>query len=176
MVNLKIKGLGEMSKGKEENNKNNIEKIKLKDIDFKNLNMETIKGLCLEYKDVILYVIFGALTTVVNLGSFFVLNTLLDIDENVSNFIAIILAVLVAYLTNKDMVFHSEAETRKEKIVEFCKFMLGRAFTMVIEFVGGIVLFKLPIPHIVTKAALTVIVIILNFFISKFFAFKTKKS
>ena len=46
---------------------------------------------------------------------------------------------------------------------------------MVIEFVGGIVLFKLPIPHIITKAALTVIVIILNFFISKFFAFKIKK-
>ena len=72
------------------------------------------------------------------------------------------------------MVFHSEAETRKEKFVEFCKFMLGRAFTMVIEFVGGIVLFKLPIPHIITKAALTVIVIILNFFITKFFAFKKK--
>ena len=165
-----------MNKGKEQNNKNNIEKIKLKDIDLKNLNIETIKGLCLEYKDVILYVIFGVLTTVVNLGSFFVLNTLLNIDENVSNFIAIVLAVLVAYLTNKDMVFHSEAETRKEKFVEFCKFMLGRAFTMVIEFVGGIVLFKIPIPHIVTKAALTVIVIILNFFISKFFAFKTKKT
>ena len=168
-----------MNKEKEEkleNNEKNTEKIKFKDVNFKNINLKTIKGLCLEYKDVILYVVFGALTTVVNLGSFFVLNTLLNIDENVSNFIAIVLAVLVAYLTNKDMVFHSEAETRKEKFVEFCKFMLGRAFTMVIEFVGGIVLFKIPIPHIVTKAALTVIVIILNFFISKFFAFKTKKT
>ena len=158
-----------------ENNENNVEKVKLKDVDLKNINLKTIKGLCLEYKDVILYVVFGALTTVVNLGSFFVLNTLLNIDENVSNFIAIVLAVLVAYFTNKDMVFHSEAETRKEKFVEFCKFMLGRAFTMVIEFVGGIILFKIPIPHIITKAGLTVIVIILNFFISKFFAFKTKK-
>lgn len=153
----------------------NIEKIKLKDIDLKSINMKTIEGLYLEYKDLILYAIFGVLTTVVNLGSFFILNTLLHVDENVSNFIAIVLAVLVAYFTNKDMVFHSEAETRKEKFFEFCKFMLGRAFTMVIEFVGGIILFKLPIPYIITKAALTIIVIILNFFISKFFAFRTKK-
>ncbi len=160
---------------KKEKNKNNIKKVKLKDVEIKNINMETIKGLCLEYKDVILYVLFGAVTTIVNLGSFFVLNTLLKIDENISNFIAIVLAVLVAYFTNKDMVFHSEAETRKEKFTEFCKFMLGRAFTMVIEFVGGIILFNLPIPHIITKAGLTVIVIILNFFISKFFAFKSKK-
>ena len=50
-----------------------------------------------------------------------------------------------------------------------------RLVTMVIEFVGGLILFKIPIPHIITKAGLTVIVIILNFFISKFFAFKTKK-
>ena len=174
----RIEGPEKMNKEKEEkleNNEKNTEKIKFKDVNFKNINLKTIKGLCLEYKDVILYVVFGALTTVVNLGSFFVLNTLLNIDENVSNFIAIVLAVLVAYFTNKDMVFHSEAETRKEKFIEFCKFMLGRAFTMVIEFVGGIILFQIPIPHIITKAGLTVIVIILNFFISKFFAFKTKK-
>ena len=171
-----IEGPEKMKEEKKiENNENNVEKVKLKDVDLKNINLKTIKGLCLEYKDVILYVVFGALTTLVNLGSFFVLNTLLKVDENVSNFIAIVLAVSVAYFTNKDMVFHSEAETRKEKFVEFCKFMLGRAFTMVIEFVGGLILFKIPIPHIITKAGLTVIVIILNFFISKFFAFKTKK-
>lgn len=153
----------------------NIEKVKLKDIKLKNINLKTISGLFLEYKDIILYIIFGLLTTVVNLGSFFVLNSLLQVDENTANFIAIILAVLVAYFTNKDLVFHSEAESIKEKFQEFCKFMLGRAFTMIIEFVGGLFLFKLPIPNIISKATLTVVVIILNFFISKFFAFKSKK-
>lgn len=125
-------------------------------------------------KEVILYIIFGVLTTIVNLGSFFVLNNLLKIDENISNLIAIILAVLVAYLTNKDLVFHSEAKTVKEKGIEFFKFILGRTFTMLVEFVGGIFLFKIPIPNIITKAILTIIVIILNFFISKFFAFSKK--
>lgn len=103
------------------------------------------------------------------------MNSILKWEENISNFIAILLAVLFAYVTNKDLVFHSEAKTAKEKLIEFAKFMTGRAFTMVVEFVGGLILFKLPIPNIVTKLGITVVVIILNFFISKFFAFKSKK-
>lgn len=126
-------------------------------------------------KEVILYIAFGILTTIVNLGSFYVMNSILQWNENISNIIAILLAVIFAYITNKDLVFHSEADSFKERIIEFGKFMLGRAFTMVVEFVGGLILFKLPIPNIITKMGLTIIVIILNFFISKFFAFKSKK-
>lgn len=126
-------------------------------------------------KEVILYIAFGILTTIVNLGSFYVMNSILQWNENISNFIAILLAVIFAYITNKDLVFHSKADSFKERIIEFGKFMLGRAFTMVVEFVGGLILFELPIPNIITKMGLTIIVIILNFFISKFFAFKSKK-
>ncbi len=126
-------------------------------------------------KEVILYIVFGLLTTVINLGSFYVLNNLWKWNENTANLIAIILAVLVAYLTNKDLVFHSEANTIKEKLQEFFKFMLGRAFTMVVEFLGGFVLFQTAIPEMISKVFITVIVIILNFFISKFFAFSKKK-
>lgn len=126
-------------------------------------------------KEVILYIVFGILTTIVNLGSFYVMNSILQWNENISNIIAILLAVIFAYITNKDLVFHSEADSFKERIIEFGKFMLGRAFTMVVEFVGGLILFELPIPNIITKMGLTIIVIILNFFISKFFAFKSKK-
>ena len=126
-------------------------------------------------KEIMLYIVFGVLTTIINLGSFFIMNSILKWNENISNFIAILLAVLFAYITNKDLVFHSKAESIKEKFQEFCKFMLGRAFTMIVEFVGGLFLFKLPIPNIISKATLTIVVIILNFFISKFFAFKSKK-
>lgn len=143
----------------------------------KEKDMENIKKIIKKVltKEVILYVLFGIFTTVVNLGSFFILNSILKWGENISNFVAILLAVLFAYITNKDLVFHSGAETIKEKLIEFSKFMAGRAFTMIIEFVGGLILFRLPIPNIVTKLGLTVIVVILNFFISKFFAFKSKK-
>lgn len=136
--------------------------------------MEKVKRLIKKNltKEVILYVVFGIFTTVVNLGTFYIMNSLLHWDENISNFIAIILAVLFAYITNKDLVFHSNAKGIKNRVIQFIKFIIGRAFTMVVEFVGGILLFQLPIPNIITKALLTIIVIILNFFISKFFAFK----
>ena len=122
-------------------------------------------------KDVILYLIFGGLTTITNLGSFWIMKNLLNWDENISNFIAIIIAVLLAYFTNKDLVFHANAITLKERINQFLKFIVGRAFTMMIELIGGYLLFKLPIPNILSKVILTIIVVILNFFISKFFAF-----
>ena len=139
--------------------------------------MEKIKKISekLFTKEVILYVVFGILTTLVNLGSFYIMNSLLKWEENVSNFIAIVLAVLVAYITNKDLVFHSAAEGIKEKWKEFIKFIAGRAFTMIIEFAGGRILFQTIIPEMISKLFITVIVVILNFFISKFFAFKSKK-
>lgn len=131
---------------------------------------ELVKKVCT--KEVILYAVFGVFTTVVNIGSFAIMTKIIKMNENVANIIAILLAVLFAYVTNKDMVFHSKANGFGEKLKEFLKFMLGRAFTMVVEFVGCFLLFKLPIPEIISKCVMTVIVIILNFFISKFFAFK----
>lgn len=126
-------------------------------------------------KEVILYVVFGVLTTLVNIGSFYIMTTFFDVNSTTANNIAIVLAVLVAYFTNKDFVFHSQAKDFSEKFIEFAKFILGRLLTMFIESIGGSLLFEhAPIPVIVSKCLITIIVIILNFFISKFFAFKQK--
>ena len=139
--------------------------------------MEKIEKIIKKFltKEIIFYAIFGVLTTIVNLGSFYIFTNILKWEENISNIIAITLAVLFSYITNKDLVFHSEAENKKEKINEFLKFIAGRAFTMVVEFIGCFLLFMTPIPQMISKLAVTVIVVILNFFISKFFAFKKKK-
>jgi len=134
---------------------------------------ELIKKVCT--KEVILYGVFGILTTIVNLASFYVLTSIIQLEENISNIIAILLAVIFAYITNKDLVFHSDAKTAKEKFMQFAKFMSGRAVTMIVEWVGCLILFLTPIPQMISKLAMTVIVIILNFFISKFFAFKKQK-
>ena len=128
-------------------------------------------------KEVILYVLFGVLTTAVNIGSFFIMTTYFHLENNLANNIAIVLAVLFAYVTNKNLVFHSKAEGFGEKFIEFCKFILGRLVTMFIESIGGSLMFTyIPIPTIISKCLITVIVIILNFFISKFFAFKSTES
>jgi len=123
-------------------------------------------------KEIILYGIFGVLTTIVNLVVFWILESILNWNENISNIIAIVTSILFAYFTNRVWVFNSQAVNIKEKFNEFVRFISGRCVTMIIEFVGCFLLFKTPIPTMISKLAITVIVIILNFFISKFFAFK----
>lgn len=142
--------------------------------------MEKIKKLIKKVctKEVILYGVFGILTTLINWGTFALLTRFANMEKNLANAIAIILAVLVAYATNKDLVFHSNATGIKEKFIEFWKFILGRAFTMILEFGLDALLFLIPAVsansqlQLIVKMIITVIVVILNFFISKFFAFK----
>ena len=126
--------------------------------------------------EVVLYIVFGVLTTLVNIGVFSLFVYGFNLEENLSNVVAIIVAILFAYFTNKSLVFNSEANTFKEKAHEFVKFMLGRAFTLFVELFGFYLLFNiLHIHKMVSKIFITVLVIILNFFISKFFAFKKAK-
>ena len=127
-------------------------------------------------KEVILYIIFGVLTTIINIGVFTILSSFFHLEENLSSNIGIITAVLFAYFTNRKLVFNSTASGFSEKMKEFGKFILGRAFTMVVESVGFWLLFSVLnitiYDGLLSKLIITVIVIILNFFISKFFAFK----
>ncbi|MCI8393262.1 MAG: GtrA family protein [Clostridia bacterium] len=136
--------------------------------------MENLKELIKKVltREVIFYIIFGVLTTIANIGVFYLL-TLLGLNENIANIIAIIVAVLFAYFTNRKLVFNSTASTFKERLTEFYKFMLGRAFTMVVEALGFPLFYNvLGIQELISKLMISFIVIVLNFFISKFFAFK----
>ena len=136
--------------------------------------MDTLKNIAKKVlnREVIFYTIFGILSTLVNFITFYIL-TKISVEENLANFIAIIMAVLFAYFTNRKIVFNSKAETFKEKLKEFYKFILGRVFTMFVEMFGFYLLFNIMSIHeIISKLVITIIVVILNFFISKFFAFK----
>ena len=126
-------------------------------------------------REVIFYGIFGVLTTIVNFACFYVLTSFLNLEENFSNTIAIIIAVLFAYLTNRKLVFNSTAKTPKEIFTEAYKFFIGRGATMLVEFFGFMLLFNvMNIQKDISKVSITVLVIILNYFFSKFFAFKKK--
>ncbi len=141
---------------------------------------ELIKKVCT--KEVISYIIFGVLTTVVNIIVSYILKAIFKVEGNIASTIGIICSILFAYFTNRKWVFESKANKAKEKWMEFGKFILGRAFTMVIEIIGVFLLndiihmlygiFSDNIAYLINKCIITVIVIILNFFISKFFAFK----
>ncbi len=137
--------------------------------------MEQMKDLIKKFftKEIILYAIFGVLTTLVNIVCFYILTKFINLEENFSNSISIIAAILFAYFTNRKFVFNSTATTAKEKLTEFGKFILGRAFSMIVELVGFFLMFNIAsIDEFISKILISIIVIILNFFISKFFAFK----
>lgn len=132
-------------------------------------------------REVVFYIIFGILTTIVNIVVSYILKAFFNVETNIASTIGIIACVIFAYFTNRKWVFNSQANTMKEKWLEFFKFILGRAFTMVVEIIGVFLLndvlhafynFGDNTGFLIDKCIVTVIVIILNFFISKFFAFK----
>lgn len=136
--------------------------------------MEKIKELFA--KEIVSYAIFGVLTTLVNIIVSTFLNKICMLEGNIASTIGIIASILFAYATNRKWVFHSQAKNAKEKWIEFGKFIVGRGFTMVVEMAGFFLLYTIwNLPFMISKISITILVIILNFFISKFFAFKKKK-
>lgn len=137
--------------------------------------MEKIKSIVKKFlnKETILYIVFGVLTTIVNVATSTILLEIFKIEGNLASTIGIIVSIIFAYFTNRKMVFDSQAIGIKENFIEFLKFILGRAFTMVLEICGVYILYSvIGIQYIISKLVMTIIVIITNFFISKFFAFK----
>lgn len=60
-----------------------------------------------KYKEVLLYLFFGGLTTVISIGSYSYCDVALHMNPLVANIISWILAVLFAYVTNKIWVFNA---------------------------------------------------------------------
>ena len=124
---------------------------------------------------VLKYIFFGGCATLVNLGSYYIIRLVTDIDINMANTISVCIAILFAYFTNSTFVFESKAETFKEKFSEFVKFISARLLTMVVE-VGGVWLMVdfLHMNDYLCKFLIQFIVLALNYVFSKFLIF-TKK-
>jgi len=123
-----------------------------------------------------MYLVFGVLTTVVNLAVFYVAYNVLGLTVLVSNTVAWILAVLFAFVTNRTMVFRSEVRGFSGIMRECAKFFGGRLFSLGLESVLLwllIDLIRLPVNPV--KILTTVIVVVVNYFVSKFFVFKSRK-
>jgi len=121
------------------------------------------------------YLFIGGMTTLVNLVIFHLLVDVLHRNVTASNVVSIIAAILFAFFANKIVVFRAKSSGVKAVFAELIKFFGGRAVTMVIE-VGGVYLLYniLGIKAMIAKVATQVIVVILNYFISKYFVFSQK--
>jgi putative flippase GtrA len=123
-------------------------------------------------RETVSYVIFGALTSIVNIGvfEFFFLT---GSDYRTANLIALITAKLFAYVVNKLFVFRTKTGSVGALLREFGLFTLARGSTMILDWVGLILLVSmLGLSEHVGKLIITVIVVILNYVFGKFLVFK----
>ncbi len=137
--------------------------------------IEKIKALCIKYKEVLLYLIFGGLTTVVSLASFWVCTYPLHINVLISNVISWICAVTFAYFTNAKWVFEAKPQSRGEALRQFVSFYAGRLATLGVE--EAILLVFVTLLHgneMIVKVIAQVVVVVLNYVVSKLFVFKKK--
>ncbi len=123
------------------------------------------------------YVFFGGCTTLVNLVSFWLLRRFSPLGLNGANVVSIFLAIVFAFFVNSGLVFHSKAQGISRKILEFLKFFGGRLTTMLIEVAGVWLLAEvLHLEEFLAKFATQFMVLVLNFFISKYLVFQSKEA
>ncbi len=138
--------------------------------------MDKIMALVKKHWDVVTYLFFGVLTTVVNYIIYLPCYNLLHMSAAVSNMIAWVVAVAFAYLTNKPFVFQSHDWSRKTVVPELTKFVGTRVGSGLLETV--FLLVTVDLLHwngnwmkIITQ----VMVIVINYVGSKLFVFARKK-
>ena len=124
-----------------------------------------------EYEEIINYIITGGFGTVVNIGAF-TLFRMLNFDITVSNVFAWVITIVFVYIASKFFVFKTADKSKKESSKEFVMFVLARLTTLGIE----ILLLNLTIEvmhmnEFISKVAAQIVVIILNYILSKLLVF-----
>ena len=146
--------------------------------------IEKIKTLWKKHRGVLLYLIFGGLTTVVDFAVCFLLYRLdlhvyvtpeLDIYTHVADVVGWVCAVLFAFVTNRVWVFQSAARGFLPVVKELATFAGGRVGTLLLQ-EGGMFVFCtwLGFDRYVMRVIAAVVVVVLNYFISKLLVFRSK--
>lgn len=134
-----------------------------------------MKELLLKYKEVISYLFFGVLTTVVNFVVYFTCTDILRVNYLVATAISWIAAVLFAYVTNRKWVFESKVTGFMPIVRELAVFVGCRVFSGVMDM--GIMFISVEmigISDAIAKLFTQVIVVILNYVFSKIIIFRKK--
>ena len=144
--------------------------------------MEKLKALLVKYREQLLYLFFGGVTTVINIAAY-ALCARAGLPTWLSNAVAWILAVLAAYVTNRIWVFQSR-NRGMALVKEFSSFVGCRVATGVmdeaimvlgVDRLGPLVApGRLELWGLGVKVFSNVLVIVLNYVFSKLFIFKKK--
>ena len=144
--------------------------------------METLKNLYFKHKEIINYLLFGGMTTVVSWGTYSLFVKAIGMSVSVGNILSWICAVLFAFVTNKLFVFESKTWQPATAVREFVSFIGARLATGVIEWVGvpffstqGLTHPLFGVKGLLAKVVVSIVVIILNYLFSKFLVFFKKE-
>ena len=139
--------------------------------------IKKIRVLVERYWDVLSYLFFGGLTTVVNYIVYLPCYNWLHLSASVSNVIAWVFAVAFAYLTNKPFVFKSYDWSMKTVVPELTKFVGCRVGSGVLETaILFVTVDLLQLNGNIVKLLVSVLVVILNYFGSKLLVFRRKEA
>ncbi len=148
---------------------------------LRKIKLEKLADIYEEHREGMRYLVFGILSTMVNIVTaaltyYVVLASLPEQWKvNLSTIIAILVAWIFAYVTNKLYVFASRKDTIKELLQEILSFVGCRIVTAIIEVIMmNIFVTHLQFNYMLMKIISNVIVIILNFIFSKLWIFKKK--
>lgn len=131
-----------------------------------------------KYEELINYLIIGILTTIVSLVTYYLLTlTILDANNKVylqiANIISWLASVTFAYFTNRKYVFKVK---NKSNIKECLNFYISRISTLIIDMIIMYIFVSiLKFDNKIVKLIAQVVIIILNYILSKFIVFKSSK-
>jgi len=128
-------------------------------------------------RETVSYLIVGGLTTLLDWGLFTVLVKSLGMDHLIANIISTAAAILFAFFANKFIVFRSMGRDKGTLFSELGRFLSSRLATFLLQeallFLG---VNLLHFDSVLMKMLTSVLVIILNYFLSKLFIFKKEKA
>ena len=126
-------------------------------------------------REIIMYGIFGVLTTILNIFSYWALTRFLNLSTVAGTVWAWLIAVFFAYATNRKYVFHSENNSIKSILSELISFLACRLATGIMDVVIMYLfvdVFKFN--DVIIKTISNILVIIFNYIASKLLIFKKK--
>ena len=128
------------------------------------------------HKEGLLYLFFGGVTTLVSFAVFWLFEGPLGWNELVANLVSWVVAVAVAFVTNRIWVFASEARGAAALLYEVAAFYASRVATFLVE-EGILLLFVtlLALPAMPVKVVASIVVVILKYVLSKLFVFRKRK-
>ena len=139
------------------------------------IKLDKLKKMLLN-RETISYLIFGVLTTIIDIAAYVIFSKLFGINYLIANMMSWTIAVIFAFVTNKIYVFNSRNYSIKTLLDEIPSFVSARLITLIFSLVFiymCVVLFG--INDVVSKVASNVFVVILNYILSKFFIFSENK-